>query len=72
MLSASHAARDLFTADAAKTVIDGLLMFQRGERIDWSEIAGRARKGRMLRPVSVFVALLGRLGAEPGVRRCGE
>lgn len=64
MLSASHAARDLFTADAAKTVIDGLLMLQRGEGIDWSEIAIRSRKGRMLRPVSVFVALLGRLGAD--------
>jgi len=64
MLSASHAARDLFTADAAKTVIDGLLMFQHGDLIDWSEVAGRARKGRMLRPVAVFVALLGRLGAD--------
>lgn len=64
MLAASHAARDLFTADAAKTVIDGLLMFQRDDRIDWPEIAERARKGRMLRPLSVFVALLGRLGAD--------
>ncbi|MDF1733985.1 MAG: nucleotidyltransferase family protein [Minwuia sp.] len=64
MLSASHAARDLFTADAAKTVIDGLLMFQQADRIDWSEVGSRARKGRMLRPVAVFVALLGRLGAD--------
>lgn len=71
MLSASHAARDLFTADAAKTVVDGLLMFQHGDRIDWPEVAARARKGRMLRPVAVFVALLGRLGADVS-RAAGE
>jgi len=64
LVAASHAARDLFTADAAKTVIDGLLMFRRPGLIDWSEVACRSRQGRMTRPVSVMVALLGRLGAD--------
>lgn len=69
LIAASHAARDLFTGDAAKTAIDGLLMLRQrtdvdSAEMDWSEIARRSRQGRMLRPVSVFTALLHRLGAD--------
>ncbi len=74
MIAASHAARDLFTGDAAKTVIDGLLMLRHQAEMaqaetgqaemDWAEIARRSRHGHMLRPVSVFTALLHRLDAD--------
>ncbi|MDF1719733.1 MAG: nucleotidyltransferase family protein [Minwuia sp.] len=64
LIAASHAARDLFTGDAAKTVIDGLLMLKHHPGLDWAEIARCSRSGRMLKPVSVFTALLQRLGAD--------
>ena len=63
LLAASHAARDLFTVDSIKTVVDGLLMLRRPAAIDWTELADRARRGQMLRPVGSYLALLGRLGA---------
>lgn len=64
LIAASHAARDLFTGDAAKTIIDGLLMLRQQGDMNWPEIARRSRQGRMMRPVSVFTALLHRLGAD--------
>lgn len=66
LLAASHAARDLFTVDAIKSVVDALLMLRRPADIDWAELSGRARAGHMQRPVSAFMALLGRLGADIG------
>ncbi|MEC9346959.1 MAG: nucleotidyltransferase family protein [Pseudomonadota bacterium] len=70
LLAASHTARDLFTVDSIKTVVDGLLMLRRPEEFNWRELAARARRGQMLRPVSSYLALLGRLGAgvEPAAK----
>ncbi|WP_417515952.1 nucleotidyltransferase family protein [Minwuia sp.] len=63
LIAASHAAGDLFTADAIKSVVDGLLMLRDPDRIDFAELHSRCRAGSMTKPVTVFLALLARLGA---------
>lgn len=64
LIAASHAAGDLFTADAIKSVVDGMLMLRSTERIDFTELRDRCRRGHMMRPVTVYLALLCRLGAD--------
>lgn len=66
LIAASHAAGDLFTADAIKSVVDGMLMLRSADRIDFAELHDRCRRAHLLRPVTVYCALLGRLGVDAG------
>ena len=85
LLSASHAARDLFGPSTAKSLIDAArLLRQNGGEVDWREFEGRLRPGRVEKPVRAFLAILKRLGADTravperltqagggGIRACG-
>lgn len=64
LIAASHAAGDLFTADAIKSVVDGMLMLRSPDRVDFTELRDRCWRGHMMRPVTVYLTLLRRLGAE--------
>jgi hypothetical protein len=65
LLSASHAARDLFGPSTAKSLIDAArLLAQFGDQVDWTEFEARAQKGRVAKPVRAFLAMLDRLGAD--------
>ncbi|WP_416898824.1 MAG: nucleotidyltransferase family protein [Minwuia sp.] len=64
LIAASHAAGDLFTADAVKSVVDGLLMLRRPEMVDFAALRALAIRGHLSRPVANYLALLGALGAE--------
>lgn len=64
LIAAAHAAADLFTADAIKSVVDGLLMLRRAERMDWADMQRRAAAGGMTRPLDSFLALLAALGGD--------
>ena len=65
LLSASHAARDLFGPSTAKSLIDAaFLLRQDGGKVDWREFEGRLRRGRVERPVRAFLTILDRLGAD--------
>lgn len=64
LIAASHAAGDLFTPDAIKSVVDALLMLRRSEEIDFVELRMRAQAARLLKPVNLMFALLGHLGAD--------
>lgn len=64
LIAAAHAAGDGFRSDAVKSVVDGLLLLRQPARIDFDDLYRRARDGRMQKPVTVFLALLGRLGAD--------
>lgn len=65
LLSASHAARDLFGPSTAKSLIDAArLLQQNGGEVDWREFEGRLRPGRVEKPVRAFLAILKRLGAD--------
>ena len=65
LLSASHAARDLFGPSTAKSLIDAArLLRQNGGEVDWREFEGRLRPGRVEKPVRAFLAILKRLGAD--------
>ncbi|HUN52909.1 MAG TPA: nucleotidyltransferase family protein [Candidatus Sulfotelmatobacter sp.] len=67
LLTASHAARDLFLASTVPAMIDAILLLRRdAQRIDWPAFAAIARAGRSLRPVQSFLALLAALGADAG------
>ena len=65
LLSASHAARDLFGPSTAKSLIDAArLLRQSGGEVDWREFEERLRPGRVEKPVRAFLAILKRLGAD--------
>ena len=65
LLSASHAARDLFGPSTAKSLIDAArLLAQFGGQVDWTEFEARDRRGRMLKPACAFLAILDHLGAD--------
>jgi hypothetical protein len=65
LLSASHAARDLFGPSTAKSLIDAaLLLRQSGGEVDWREFEARLHPGRVGKPVRAFLAMLQRLGAD--------
>lgn len=69
LIAASHAAGDLFVADAIKSVVDGCLMLRDPATIDFAELLSRSRNGLLLRSVTVFLSLLQRLGADCGPAR---
>lgn len=72
LIAASHATGDLMTSDAIKSAVDGHLMLRQPARIDFTDLQSRARRGHLLKPVTVFLALLERLGADCGpARRAG-
>ncbi len=63
LLQASNASRERFQSFTVKSLIDAMTILGRfGETLDWAAIEDLARRGRMLRPLGVFFALLGRLG----------
>ncbi|MDA1100714.1 MAG: nucleotidyltransferase family protein [Proteobacteria bacterium] len=65
LLSASHAARDLFGPSTAKSLIDAArLLRKNGGEVDWCEFERRLRPGRVEKPVRAFLAILKRLGAD--------
>ncbi|MDP6875439.1 MAG: nucleotidyltransferase family protein [Alphaproteobacteria bacterium] len=65
LLTASHAARDLFGPSTAKSLIDAARLLQQcGDEVDWLEFEDRLRKGRVGKPVRAFLAILDRLGAD--------
>ena len=65
LLRASNASRERFQSFTVKSLIDAMTILGRfGEPLDWAAIEDLARRGRMLRPLGVFFALLGRLGVE--------
>ncbi len=67
LLTASHAARDLFGPSTAKSLIDAaLLLRQEGGAVDWPEFEERLQAGRVGKPVRAFLAILDRLGADTG------
>lgn len=67
LLTASHAARDLFGPSTAKSLIDAALLLQKyGDEVDWQEFEGRLRAGRVEKPVRSFLAILKRLGPVTG------
>ncbi len=69
LIASAHAAGDLFTADAVKSVVDGLLMLRSPADIDFAALRACARRGNMLKPLSVFLALLEQLGADLSLAR---
>ena len=65
LLTASHAARDLFGPSTAKSLIDAaLLLRQESGAVDWREFEDRLQAGRVGKPVRAFLAILDRLGAD--------
>ena len=65
LLSASHAARDLFGPSTAKSLIDAArLLQQQGAEVDWPEFETRARAGQVEKPVRAYLAILKQLGAD--------
>jgi hypothetical protein len=66
LLFASNAAKDKFGRWAVKKAIDALLLLrrERGAEVDWPWLASTARRGSYLKPLRVFLALLGRFGAD--------
>lgn len=68
LLFASNAAKDKFGRWAVKKAIDALLLLrrerERGPEVDWPWLASTARRGNYLKPLRVFLALLGRFGAD--------
>jgi hypothetical protein len=67
LLTASHAARDLFMSSTVPAMIDAILLLNReASRLDWQSFAAAAAAGRSRRPVASFLALLARLGADVG------
>ncbi len=65
LLTASHAARDLFGPSTAKSLIDAARLLQQcGDEVDWAEFEDRLGKGRVGKPVRAFLAILDRLGAD--------
>ncbi|SMF63112.1 Uncharacterised nucleotidyltransferase [Tistlia consotensis] len=68
LLFASNAAKDKFGRWSVKKAVDALLLLRReraGElAVDWPWLAETARRGRYLKPLRVFLALLARCGAD--------
>ena len=62
LLLASNAAKEKFGRFSLKNVLDAIVLLRRHEDLDWLEIAVLARRGRYLKPLRVFLALLVRLG----------
>jgi len=71
LLTASHAARDLFQPYTVKSLIDAALLLQRHQAaIDWNRLTAVAAAGRTTRALKVTLALLARLGLDlPAVPR---
>jgi hypothetical protein len=66
LIAASHAAGDLYTSDAIKSVVDGMLMLRTSDAIDFTELLARASRGNLLKPVTLMLSLLQRLGGNAG------
>lgn len=64
LLLASNAAKDKFAAPAVKKVLDALVLLRDRPALDWEEIATRVRRGRLGKPMAVFLHLLDELGAD--------
>lgn len=68
LLFASNAAKDKFGRWSVKKAVDALLLLRRERQglaaVDWPWLAETAARGRYLKPLRVFLALLGRFGAE--------
>ena len=63
LLQVTNAAKGRFHRFAVNSLIDAMKILKRfGEELDWAVIEDVARRGRLLRPLKVFFALLGRLG----------
>lgn len=66
LIMASHAARDLFGANAMKGIVDGLILVSRPDiPIDVTRVLTIARLGYCGRPVENFLRILQALGAGP-------
>jgi hypothetical protein len=67
VLSASHAARDLFALDTAKNLVDGLhILVRHPAAIDWAMIGDIARRAGLRRAFATYFGLLERLTGESG------
>jgi hypothetical protein len=65
LLTASHAARDLFLGGTVQAMIDAAqLLARHGAELDWQAFATAAAAGRSRQPVRAFLALLARLGVD--------
>ena len=65
LLTASHAARDLFMGSTVPAMIDASLLLKReAAQLDWQGFATISTGGRSRRPIAAFLALLGRLGVD--------
>lgn len=66
LIMASHAARDLFGANAMKGIVDGLILMSRPDiTVDVERVLGIARRAWCGRPVENFLHILQALGAGP-------
>jgi hypothetical protein len=65
LLTASHAARDLFLGGTVQAMLDAAQLLGRaGAELDWQAFTAAATAGRSRLPVRAFLALLARLGVE--------
>src|SRR4029077_11860380 len=65
LLTASHAARDLFLGGTVQAMLDAAQLLARAKAaIDWDAFDAAAGAGRSRRPVRAFLALLARLGVD--------
>ena len=68
LLSASHAARDLFGPSTAKSLVDSAgLLVRQGDQVNWPEFEARMTTARMGGPVRAYLGLLDSLGADTGM-----
>ena len=66
LIMASHAARDLFSGNAMKGIVDGLILFSRPDiTIDVQRVRDIARRAWCGRPIDNFLHILQALGAGP-------
>ncbi len=65
LLLVSNTAKDKFYPVATKKILDALVLLRSGTALDWGRIEGLARRGSSLKPLRVFLALLGDLGFAP-------
>ncbi len=64
LIAATNAAKDKFGVFAPRKILDALLLLRREPPLDGARLAEIAAAGGFLKPLRVFVALLGRLGAD--------
>ena len=65
LIGISHAARDRFQVETAKSFVDAALLLRaHGTELDWARFEIMCRGARMLGPARAFFALLGDLGGD--------